>query len=270
MLSKNIKIIFTAICVLQGTSAFSQAEVLTVHLCPGESGKLRASSPEAVSYQWYKDEAIIDGATGDSCIVTSSGEYKVAAIGINGCRSFALKVINVIEERPIARNDAAFATHDASVAIPVLDNDTSFCAALDTPSVAITSMPGKGAVSFDAYGVAHYLPRRDETGTDYFTYRVTDKDGTVSNVARVDILIEGLPDIIIYPNPTTDGHVRIKVLDESVIEYKLIDVHGRVFFRRPVIDKDMTVDISHLESAHYFITFITNTRRTFTYRIIKI
>ena len=256
--------------MLSCTSAFSQAEVLTVHLCPGESAKLRAASPEAVSYEWYKDEVIIEGFSGDSCMITSSGEYKVAAVGIDGCRSFSLKVINVIEERPIAVNDAAFATHDRPVAIPVLVNDTSFCAALDTPSVIITGVPGKGTVSFDTYGIAHYMPRWDETGTDYFTYTVKDKEGTVSNIARVDILIEGLPDIIIYPNPTTDGHVRVRVLDESVIEYKLIDVHGRVFFQRPVIDKDMMVDISHLESAHYFITFITNTRRTFTYRIIKI
>lgn len=270
MPSKNIKIIFTALCVWQSTSAFSQAEVLTVRLCPGESGKLRAASPEAVSYQWYKDDTMIAGATGDSFIVISSGEYKVAAIGIDGCQSFALKVVNVIEEKPLARNDMAFATHDAFVAIAVLDNDTSMCAALDTPSVTLTAMPGKGTVSFDAAGVAHYRPRWDETGTDYFTYRVSDKEGTVSNIARVDILIEGLPNIIIYPNPTTDGHVNVRVLDESVIEYKLMDVHGRIFFQRPVIDKNMMVDISHLESAHYFITFITNTRRTFTYRIIKI
>jgi|GEM_PF-3009035 len=270
MLSKKKKILFAASCMLYCTSAFSQAEVLTVHLCPGESAKLRAASPEAVSYEWYKDDAIITGVSGDSCMITSSGVYKVAAIGIDGCRSFSLKEVNVIEETPLALNDEAFATHDASVAIPVLINDTAFCAALDTLSVAIKAAPGKGTVSFDIYGIAHYRPRWDETGTDYFTYIVRDKEGTESNIARVDILIEGLPNIIIYPNPTTDGHVRVRVLDESVIEYKLIDVHGRVFFQRPVIDKDMTVDISHLESAHYFITFITSTRRTFTYRIIKI
>lgn len=49
-------------------------------MCDGETLQLDATTPNATGYQWYHDEAQIDGATNALYIVDTPGDYRVEAI----------------------------------------------------------------------------------------------------------------------------------------------------------------------------------------------
>lgn len=89
---------------------------------------------------------------------------------------------------PVANNDSANVAKRGSVAIPVLANDTD--ADGDALSIASTTKPGKGSITVNANGTITYKPKGNASGTDSFTYRVSD-GSLLSNFATVTITIGG-------------------------------------------------------------------------------
>jgi len=53
--------------------------------CKGSSVDLVADSRNAVSYEWYKDNILIDGVTGDTYTAYETGNYYVKALGVGSC-----------------------------------------------------------------------------------------------------------------------------------------------------------------------------------------
>lgn len=63
----------------------SACVTVPVEICQGQSITLIA--PTAGSYQWYRDDVLIGGATNDTLIVTQSGNYTVNFTSSSGCLS---------------------------------------------------------------------------------------------------------------------------------------------------------------------------------------
>lgn len=63
----------------------SACVTVPVEICQGQSITLIA--PTAGSYQWYRDDVLIAGATDDSLVVTLSGNYTVNFTSSSGCLS---------------------------------------------------------------------------------------------------------------------------------------------------------------------------------------
>ncbi len=110
-----------------------------------------------------------------------------AITGVN--RIYAVSPLLVVPG-PIAVNDVATVTVNASVDIDVLANDVDGSSAIDVSTVALQSQPANGSVNVNAIsGLLTYLPNADYVGSDSFTYLVKDINDVDSNIATVSITV---------------------------------------------------------------------------------
>jgi len=109
---------------------------------------------------------------------------------------------------PNASNDRASAAFNAAATIGVLDNDSDLDSALAPASVQVVTAPASGTTTVNtATGAITYIPNNSFTGTDSFTYRVSDPQGHVSNTATVNIVVKpaavtAAPGPVPTPTPT--------------------------------------------------------------------
>jgi glucose/arabinose dehydrogenase len=98
-----------------------------------------------------------------------------------------------VNAAPIAVADAATVARGASVPIGVAANDSDGLGSIDPGSVEIVTPPLHGTTSVHpTTGVVTYAHDGTQPTTDAFSYRISDSDPLVSNVAEVSIAI--LPD----------------------------------------------------------------------------
>jgi len=91
---------------------------------------------------------------------------------------------------PVAADDQATTTENTSVVIDVCANDTDADGTIDVTSVGIVVGPAHGSVSVSSTtGGVTYTPASGFSGSDTFTYRVTDDGGGLSNVATVSVTV---------------------------------------------------------------------------------
>ncbi|MGH9458687.1 MAG: Ig-like domain-containing protein, partial [Thermoanaerobaculia bacterium] len=90
-----------------------------------------------------------------------------------------------VDDPPVAVADSATADSGASVSINVLAND--FDADSSTLTLSSNTTPSNGAVSCSSTGVCTYTSNAGFSGTDSFTYTVT--DGTSFDTATVTITV---------------------------------------------------------------------------------
>ncbi|MBS1656459.1 MAG: PKD domain-containing protein [Bacteroidetes bacterium] len=70
--------------------------------CDGSSVELTASPADAASYQWWKDGAPINGATGQTFVATAAGSYAVNVSSSAGCTGTSDAVEVSVNENPVA------------------------------------------------------------------------------------------------------------------------------------------------------------------------
>ena len=80
-----------------------------------------------------------------------------------------------VNHAPVANNDSAWTTTGQAVTVSVLANDTD--ADSDTLSVTSVTQGTSGAVVKNSDGTATYTPRAGFTGTDSFSYSISDGHG---------------------------------------------------------------------------------------------
>lgn len=106
--------------------------------------------------------------------------------------------INVISvnDLPMANDDSATTLRDTPVSIPVLANDSDVDG---TPSILSTTIPTGGTVSINPDGTVTYTPNTGFSGTDSFSYTITDGADTDSATVTITVttsteLFCGLPE----------------------------------------------------------------------------
>ncbi len=85
---------------------------------------------------------------------------------------------------PTAADDRAATGANAPVAVDVLRNDTG-----SDLTAAVATAPAHGTVVRNDDGTLAYTPARDWSGTDTFTYTVTDGAGRTSKPATVTVAV---------------------------------------------------------------------------------
>ncbi|MBY8975352.1 tandem-95 repeat protein [Rhodobacteraceae bacterium NNCM2] len=103
-------------------------------------------------------------------------------------------VMEPLNQPPVAANDQAQTDEDTPVVVDVLANDSDADGTIDPTSVVIASGPSNGTVDVDPVtGAITYTPNGRFTGSDSFTYTVS--DGTdASDPATVNITVgDALP-----------------------------------------------------------------------------
>jgi gliding motility-associated-like protein/uncharacterized repeat protein (TIGR01451 family) len=108
------------------------------------------------------------------------------------------------QTKPVAFDDAVTTDFNTPVRINILNDDKPDGSPLQPGSVDIITKPLHGTVVVNADGSVTYTPSPGFTGTDIFTYRVTDANGNWTNVASATITIEGffIPNVF---TPNGDG-----------------------------------------------------------------
>ena len=96
-----------------------------------------------------------------------------------------------VNSRPIANDDAAFTYKNESVDINVLANDVDSDGTLAAGSVQVVLVPSpSGTATVLPNGSIRFTPATNFVGLVTLSYVVTDNDGSVSNVADIDIRVQ--------------------------------------------------------------------------------
>jgi hypothetical protein len=142
-------------------------------LQPGQTATatLTVSSPAAAPDGFYTIAVLVANATAPGTNVSGSVSYTVSAAAGN--------------QPPAAANDSAVTPVNTAVSIPVLANDADPDG--DPLAVTTVSQGANGKVSVNVDGTVLYTPNRRYTGSDSFSYQVTDGYSTASATVSVAV-----------------------------------------------------------------------------------
>ncbi|MFT4924767.1 MAG: hypothetical protein ACI8WB_000851 [Phenylobacterium sp.] len=124
--------------------------------------------------------------------------------------------VNAVNDAPVAQNDVVTVLEDAPHTINVTGNDSDVDGTI--ASVVVVTEPTNGVVTMDGLNLI-YTPGNQFSGSDGFSYTVTDNDNAVSNVASVELTISAVNDAPLANNDsaqTSQGQaVTIDVLSND-------------------------------------------------------
>ena len=113
--------------------------------------------------------------------------------------SLVTVTVNPIEDDPVANDDLGSTQEGVAVDIDVLANDTDGDG--DTLSVIAVGTAGNGTVLDNGDGTVTYTPNGGFTGTDMFTYEVSDGDGPTDTAT---VTVEVTPEPVDNPPVAND------------------------------------------------------------------
>ncbi|RME24006.1 MAG: cadherin repeat domain-containing protein, partial [Candidatus Zixiibacteriota bacterium] len=117
-----------------------------------------------------------------------------------------LITVNLVNDPPVAADDAASTDEDNSVDISVGGNDSDIDGSVVLTSVAIASAPGNGTATVNpGTGVVTYTPDADFFGIDSFTYTIDDNNGATSAPGTVTVTVNDINDPPIAVNDTANA-----------------------------------------------------------------
>jgi hypothetical protein len=101
-----------------------------------------------------------------------------------------------VNDVPVAVTDYATTNEDTPITLPVKDNDTDGDG--DALTVTAVTQGTKGAVVIDAGGTVTYTPNTNATGSDYFSYTVSDNAGgtAIGTVMMTIVAVNDPPDAV--------------------------------------------------------------------------
>lgn len=105
-----------------------------------------------------------------------------------------------VNDAPVAENDTATAAEGGTATVDISANDSDSDGDINVDSIAIVTQPLNGTVTVNGDGTITYLHNGGETTSDSFTYTINDNNGTVSNIATVNITVTPVNDA-----PTATG-----------------------------------------------------------------
>jgi uncharacterized repeat protein (TIGR01451 family) len=159
------------------------------------------------SYRTFRFDASVAGTLAGDVLTneveTHGGNFNTA-VNVRRVYVYTPTPTATPTEIPIANDDSAATNEDTPVTIDVLANDTNL---RDVNLTLTSSDPPRGSVSFvNNPGIPLtlrlvYTPDPNWSGTDVFTYRVTDRDGDF-DTATVTVVVAPVNDV---PNANDDA-----------------------------------------------------------------
>ncbi len=102
--------------------------------------------------------------------------------------------VGVVNDAPVAVDDAAATSEDTLVVVDVVGNDTDVEDGTPTGAVSLVSGASNGSLVDNGDGTFDYTPVPDWSGVDSFTYQVQDSTGADSNVATATVTVSAVND----------------------------------------------------------------------------
>jgi len=133
--------------------------------------------------------------------------------------------INPVNDVPVAVDDTATTDEDTDVIVDVLANDTDADGDALTPSVS--AAPANGAATVNADGTITYTPNADFSGSDSFTYELSDGNGG-SATATVSVTVNPVNDAPLFVDPTPADNAMLMAPEGAAftIDLEATDVEG--------------------------------------------
>ncbi len=197
---------------------------------------------------FYKPDANFNGS--------DSFTYSISD-GHGGTSSATVYVtVTPVNDAPTANGDSATVSADSTVLIDVLANDVD----VDGDSLTATAAWGAahGAVTLEGNSV-RFTPADGYTGTDQFSYTVTDGTVSVDGSVTVTIVAGALASITVTPNPANMG-----VNSTQQFTASGWDAHGNAVAISPawsVVNGGGSISVAGLFSSYTMTGTFTNTVR---------
>jgi hypothetical protein len=137
-------------------------------------------------------------------------------------------IVEPINDAPVAEDDIITIDQDTVANIVVASNDTDVEGGVIT--VVSISDPGTGAATLNSDGTVTYTPKAGFSGTDVFTYTISDDNGgndtatvtvTIKRKVRVDtpegddVVIDLVDAVVQYERVTGEGPTTLSPLEEN-------------------------------------------------------
>lgn len=123
-----------------------------------------------------------------------------------------------------------------------------------------------GSVSF-SIGQVVYTTNHGATGTVaqgvQQPYEISQTTG-IAESKNINLQVSA------YPNPTIDFlTLQVSNLDLKNVSYQLIDMNGRLIETKLITSNEMSITMSNLIAATYFLKVTSNNKEVTTFKIIK-
>ena len=236
-------------------SAASTATTVTVNPLPATptitattptsfciGGSVVLTSSAASGNQWFKDGAIITGATNATYTATQSGNYTVKISNANGCESTSANTTVTVNAIPTK------ATITQSGADLISSSNTGNIWFKDADQIAGATDKTYRPLVSGYYRVQIRLNGCSGPMSDPYFYLVTSVVNTNTSSDSYKL----------FPNPVKDKFLIDAGTSIHKISYQIFDANGRRILSNS-FTKSVVVDLSKLNSGTYTI-LITNTK----------
>lgn len=246
-----------------------------IQICRGDTVLLYADSAngQASRYEWYHNGELVASTVQASLQVTDTGEYSIIAFNEGGCGSPLSNSILVQWRQIYAIDDETSTPPETARSISILINDEGGCAGLDSASLVIIRHPLFGQVNIAEEQIV-YTPFRGFAGTDSFDYKIRDRNGNLSNLARVLVHVGSDPDVaindvIIYPNPVSD-FLYIKGDPDKIEKILFITDRGRQLYEMKPFSAVSVINVKEYAQAVYWVRVIFKKGPPRSYKVLRV
>ncbi|HBJ34077.1 MAG TPA: hypothetical protein DDZ51_04800 [Planctomycetaceae bacterium] len=246
--------------VLIGGSQAAYSALWATEVLPGPPAALDELAQQTVAFELIIPEQArhlfaVEGlptldSNGRLSFVPSAFAHGQASIGVVavdslGARSAPVELkITLVDnlDPPLAANGRVGTYRGDALEIDLLALVAPTVAGLDFESIEITSLPNKGELLAVHDGLFRYIAGTSSSGDDSFTYRISDVQGRLSNLATITIAVVTSPlqNPLRYGDVNNDGEVA--PLDALMILNRI--GHARREGVSGAIPAELFVDIS--------------------------
>lgn len=190
------------------------------------------TNSKAVSYQWYLNDAAIEGANNQFYTAALPGKYALKVTNETGCSNISEKTViisQIIIPQPTIKQS------DDSLISSALAGNKWY---LNGKELPLTSQK----IKFTEVG--SYQVKVIEKGCE-----------SILSAVFLPIILANEQEAIhiqLYPNPTSD---KVFIKSSKAFNYQLIDITGRLLSESAHKNLTHTIDLSHFSSGNYFVIF---------------
>ncbi|MBK6729893.1 MAG: T9SS type A sorting domain-containing protein [Bacteroidetes bacterium] len=216
--------------------------------CKGESVVLQTISSQGLTYQWYRNDLLISGATNSSFLAKKTGNYKVNVID-GECSSTSEATSVTVYPKPnttITASGSLDICTTGSVNLQAFEGGYQYKWYMNS-----TAIPGANSSSYIATIPGNYRVKisnnnscikSSEQITVYSTCRLASPDEVIS----------------IYPNPASSQIFIQFTNNTDHATIKIINAAGQVVKTIIASENNLNVDVSNFASGIYFIKVESN------------
>ena len=254
---------------LSGTINFYDTVYITQ-----SGGTLTANNNcNVISYQWYKNNIAMQGATSKKCIITSTDLYKVKINYANGssvtsiAKNFTLPLKLLSFSAQKENNNVLLNWQTANeVNVSHFNIQRSFpeqSGVKDFITIGNAKAQNKSSNEYSFYD----SPPVEGLGVVYYRIQSIDFDGktSYSETRTINLKPQTSNSVSIYPNPAKDF---VSVECKGAKELMIVDYLGRVVFQSTSIRQQLTVNTKQFNKGVYIVKVIMNNGDVKTEKLI--